>query len=91
MINVYDGLVAFRRAGGAAGGTLVPDLATRVPAPAADGKTYTFQVRRGVRYSNGQEVRPRDFRYAIERVLTKRPQSLLVLLFTDRWRGFVHT
>ena len=71
MINVYDGLVAFRRAGGAAGGTLVPDLATRVPAPAADGKTYTFQVRRGVRYSNGQEVRPRDFRYAIERVLTR--------------------
>ena len=68
MANVYDGLVAFKRAGGAAGGTIVPDLATRVPASTDGGKTYTFQIRRGILYANGEAVRPRDFRHAIERV-----------------------
>jgi len=31
------------------------------------GRTYTFQLRRGVHYSTGQRVRASDFRYAVER------------------------
>lgn len=69
IANVYDGLVAFRHVGGPAGGALVADLATAVPRPAADGTTYTFQVRRGVRYSNGRELRASDFRSALERTM----------------------
>src|SRR5262249_36579192 len=34
---VYDGLLAYRRAGGAAGAELVADLATRVPRAGPDG------------------------------------------------------
>ena len=62
-----DGLVGFQRASGLEGTGLVPDLATSLPAPTDGGRTYTFQVRRGIRYSNGQAVHPGDFRTAIER------------------------
>jgi YVTN family beta-propeller protein len=63
-----DGLVGYRRVGGPAGTTLVPDLATALPAPADGGRTYTFRLRTGIRYSTGMLVRPADFRRAIERV-----------------------
>ena len=62
-----DGLVAFKRVGGGEGTQLVPDLATSVPAPTDDRKTYTFQLRRGVRFSNGKLVTPEDVRRSIER------------------------
>jgi YVTN family beta-propeller protein len=63
----YDGLVAYRRAGGPAGAALVPDLAKRVPVARDAGRTYTFELREGVRYSNGAPVRASDFKHAIER------------------------
>lgn len=64
----HDGLVSFQRVGGLEGTRLVPNLATSVPKPTNGGTTYTFQVRQGIRYSNGEPVRPEDFRRAIERV-----------------------
>ena len=63
-----DGLVGFKRVGGLDGAALVPDLATSIPRPVDGGKTYTFQLRSGIRYSNGAEVQPEDFRRALERV-----------------------
>jgi len=63
-----DGLVTYRRTGGPAGNSLAPDLATALPAPADDGRTYVFHVRRGIKYSTGALVRPEDFRRGIERV-----------------------
>src|SRR5262249_41085566 len=42
---VYDGLLAYRREDGPTFGTLVGDLATDVPAPSPDGRTYVFQLR----------------------------------------------
>jgi YVTN family beta-propeller protein len=62
-----DGLTAFKHVGGSDGAQVVPDLATSLPAPTDGATTYTFQLRRGVRYSNGAPVRPEDFRRAIER------------------------
>lgn len=63
-----DGLVGFQRTGGLEGTTLVPDLARSLPVPIDGGRTYTFQLRPGLRYSTGEPVRPEDFRRAIERV-----------------------
>jgi YVTN family beta-propeller protein len=63
-----DGLTAYRRVGGSDGVQLVPDLAISLPAPTDGGTTYTFQLRRGVRYSNGEPLRPEDFRRAFERL-----------------------
>lgn len=65
----YDGLVAYRRIPGVGGSTLVADLATSLPQPSDGGRTYTFQLRRGLRFSDGTPVRPDDFRASIERVV----------------------
>ena len=65
--NTGDGLVGFKRVGGLDGATLVPDLATSLPEPTNGGRTYTFQLRRGIRYSNGEPVRASDLRRALER------------------------
>jgi YVTN family beta-propeller protein len=70
LTAVYDGLTAFRRSGGAAGLTLVPDLARTLPRPTAGGTTYTFTLRRGIRYSNGHLVRASDFRRGMQRQLS---------------------
>jgi YVTN family beta-propeller protein len=69
LTTVYDGLVTLRRAGGVAGLTLVPDLALTLPHPTDGGTTYTFTLRRGIRYSNGTPVRASDFRRGIQREL----------------------
>jgi YVTN family beta-propeller protein len=64
---VADGLVGYRRVGGAAGSALLPDLATSVPRPTNGGLTYTFHLRPNLEYSTGAPVRASDFRRAIER------------------------
>ena len=63
-----DGLVGFRRVSGAAGYTLVPDLARSVPAPTDAGLAYTFQLRNGIRYSNGRPVTAMDVPWSLERM-----------------------
>jgi len=65
----YDGLTAYQRVGGSGSVQLVPDLAVSLPSPTDGGTTYTFQLRRGIRFSNGELVRPEDFRRALEREL----------------------
>ena len=63
MHLIGDGLVAFEPTGG----DPVPDLATAIPTPTNGGQTYTFQLRRGIQYSNGEVVAPADFLRAFER------------------------
>jgi YVTN family beta-propeller protein len=65
--SVYDGLTSTRRVGGSAGTQLVPDLAAALPQPADGGRSYTFHLRPGIRYSNGTPLRAEDFRRALER------------------------
>ena len=67
LILTNDGLVAYKRVGGSDGTRLVPDLATSIPNPTDGGTTYTFQLRYGIRYSNGALVQPAGFRRGIER------------------------
>jgi peptide/nickel transport system substrate-binding protein len=72
-----DGLTSFKRVGGSDGAQLVPDLAVSLPTATDGGLTYTFKLRAGIRYSNGQPVRPEDFRRAIERDFTLGPGAPL--------------
>jgi len=51
-----------------ADGKLVPELASQWET-APDGLTYTFHLRRDVRFSNGRPLLATDVKYAIERVL----------------------
>jgi peptide/nickel transport system substrate-binding protein len=65
----YDGLTDYQYVGGSGSTQLVPDLAASLPAPTDGGTTYTFKLRRGIRFSDGELVRPEDFRRALERDL----------------------
>jgi YVTN family beta-propeller protein len=67
LTAVYDGLVDFARRGGSEGTQLVPNLATSLPVITAGETRYAFQLRRGIRYSNGRLVKASDFRRALER------------------------
>lgn len=72
IVVSYDGLTAYQRVGGAAGTKLVPDLATALPIPTHGGLTYTFHVRRNIRFSNGAVLKPSDFRHTFERMFAVR-------------------
>jgi YVTN family beta-propeller protein len=76
---VGDGLVAYRRVGGTGGGVLVGNLADGVPSPTDGGRTYSFQLRGDVRFSNGEPVRASDFRFSLERLLTLNPEIAQIL------------
>src|SRR5579885_3187551 len=62
--TLYNGLYQFDRHG-------QPrlDLAAAPPAISADHKTWTFTLRKGVRFSNGMEVTANDVAFSITRVL----------------------
>lgn len=62
-----DGLMSWKQVGGTTGNDLVPDLATATPAPTDAGKTYTFTVRPGIKYSTGATVKASDFVYTMTR------------------------
>src|SRR5918912_4169468 len=61
MYNVYQTLVTYKHVPGKAGGQLVPGLAQAMPKISNGGKTYTFTLRPGLRYSNGKPVKASDF------------------------------
>jgi len=63
-----DGLVTLNHVAGPDGTRLIPDLALALPAPADHGRTYTFHLRPGIRYSTGVLVRPSDVTRSFERL-----------------------
>ena len=70
LIDTHDGLVQFNRVGGTAGTKIVPDLATSLPQPTNGGKTYVFHIRKGIKFSNGQVMKPSVFVTTFERQFT---------------------
>ena len=63
-------LLGYDHVAGPAGNKLVPDIATSVPAPTDGGKTYTFHLKRGVKFGPpvDREVTSKDVLYAFERI-----------------------
>jgi peptide/nickel transport system substrate-binding protein len=62
-------LLTFKRAAGQAGTQVLPALATSLPSVSKDSKTYTFTLRKGLKYSNGTPIKASDFKFAIKRAL----------------------
>ena len=72
----YDGLLGFEKAGGNAAFKVVPDLATAIPTPTNGGKTWTFKLRNGIKFSNGQAVTTNDVVASLRRIFkVKSPTS----------------
>ena len=66
--GLYDGLMAFKKAAGADGFNKVPDLAEAMPEISNDGKTYTFKLRSGIKFSNGQDLTVKDVVASLQRI-----------------------
>ncbi|TCO64338.1 ABC transporter substrate-binding protein [Actinocrispum wychmicini] len=64
-------LMMFQSAPGAKGAQLVPDLAESKGTPSADLKTWTYKIRKGVKYEDGTAVTSKDVKYAVERSIDK--------------------
>jgi peptide/nickel transport system substrate-binding protein len=84
ILNVMEGLLFFNREKMT---EYVPVLAEEIPTVenggiSADGLTYTFNIRDGVTFHNGNDMTPSDFEYTFERGLIQSdvngPQWLLI-------------
>ncbi|MFN2470428.1 MAG: ABC transporter substrate-binding protein [Gaiellaceae bacterium] len=67
------------------GSQLTPEAAASLPKVSDDGKTYTFTVRSGFKFSppSNQEVTAETFKFVIERVLNAKMQSPGASFITD--------
>ncbi len=63
------GPYSFAHATGTAGTQIIPSVAQAAPAVSDGGKTYTFTIRSGLKYSDGTPVKASDLTFAIERDL----------------------
>jgi len=67
--NIYETLIFYK---GESTSEFVPQLATEVPSVenggiSADGKTVVFNIREGVKFSNGETLTPSDVAYSLQR------------------------
>ncbi|WP_244614934.1 ABC transporter substrate-binding protein [Pukyongiella litopenaei] len=65
---LYDGLVTFRKAGDETGFDVVADLAEALPEPENDGRTYTFKLRDGIKFSDGSDLTAADVLASFQRI-----------------------
>ncbi len=79
------GLLGYPDMAGAAGAQLTPEVAQSLPARSADGKTYTFKVRPGYRFSppSDEPVTAQTFKDSIERTLNPAMHSFLAQYLSD--------
>ncbi len=70
---------------GPGGSQLVPEVAQSLPRRSADGKSYTFTIRKGFRFSppSTEPVTAQTFKYSIERSLNPRMKSPVANDFRD--------
>jgi peptide/nickel transport system substrate-binding protein len=68
-------LFSFPDTEGSAGHRMVPEAAAAFPRVSADGRTYTFTIRKGFRFSNGAPVTAANFRAAFARALSPKLAS----------------
>ena len=70
QVNVYNGLLTFKKESGPAGTELVPDIAEALPEISDGGRTLTFRVRKGVNFGPpaNREVVASDVKYTFDRL-----------------------
>ncbi len=74
MHAMYDRLVDYRL-DGPNDVAIIPDAASAMPAVSNGGKTYTFKLRRDVRFWNGKLATSQDWKYSFERIINPTTQS----------------
>jgi len=80
ILHTFSGLIAYNE-----DGELVPDLATSMPTPTENGDgtvTYVFQLRTGLKWSDGSNLTAADFEYAWKRAAADETASDYGYLFS---------
>ena len=62
---------------------VIPGLAEDLPTISSDGKTYTLNLRQGMKYSDGTPIKASDFKFAVERLFNVWSRRLVVLSRTS--------
>lgn len=75
-VDTMDGLYRYN------GSDLQPAMATKNVEPSNDGKTYTFKLREGVKWSNGDPVTAQNFVYAWQRTVDPATKSQYAYLYS---------
>jgi ABC-type transport system substrate-binding protein/tRNA A-37 threonylcarbamoyl transferase component Bud32 len=70
-------LLNYPDASGSEGARLQPEIAAAMPAVSPNGRTYTFRIRRGFRFSppSNEAVTAETFRHTIERLIATSPKD----------------
>lgn len=89
LMQVYDTLVWYNKE---KANEFVPQLATEVPTLenggiSADGKTYTFKIRSGVKFHDGTDMTVEDVAYSFQRNLLQGGTASPQWLFTEPLLG----
>lgn len=72
---VHLHLLGYPDKAGVAGTRLVAEAAEGLPAVASDGKTYTFKIKSGFKFSDGSPVTAANFAASLNRALDPKMQS----------------
>ncbi|GAB2487970.1 ABC transporter substrate-binding protein [Streptosporangium sandarakinum] len=85
-------LMTYQPAPGEEGLKLVPDLAEGPGQASEDGKTWTYKLKKGIKYDDGTEVKAADVKYAIARSnftseLTDGPKYFAQYLDAEGYKG----
>jgi ABC-type transport system substrate-binding protein len=82
VVHVFSGLMGLNEKL-----EVVPDLAEKYQV-SADGKTYSFILRRNARFHDGREVRAADVKYSLERAADPATRSPVSLTYLGDVAGF---
>lgn len=93
VARVYEGLLEYHYLKRPY--TLVPNLAEALPTVSADGRTYTFKIKKGVKFHDdkaftggkGRELTAKDFVYSIKRLADPKLQGLGWWLLDGKIKG----
>jgi ABC-type transport system substrate-binding protein len=83
LYSTNQTLLSYPDKPGAAGSRLVPEAAAAMPTVSRDGRTYTFRVRSGLRFSDGSPVTAAAFKRAIERAADPKQASPAIAFLHD--------
>lgn len=62
---------------------LEPELLAEMPTVSADGKTYSFKLKEGVKFHNGVTLTTKDVKYTFERMLNPATKAKNTWVFMD--------
>ncbi|WP_156321856.1 peptide ABC transporter substrate-binding protein [Lacticaseibacillus thailandensis] len=76
LTDVYAGLLRWNH------NRIEPDMAAKMPTVSKDQKTYTYTLRKGIKWSDGHPVTAGDFVYAWRRAANPKTKSQYAYIFS---------